>query len=98
VHLDWRQSIQGFGNRAIGDPFSFFQGFTLDHFGNHAAGGDSRGTAKSPEFYVLDDIIGYFDFNMHYIAAGRVANLADPAGLVNLTDIAGIHEMVHHFL
>jgi len=48
--------------------------------------------------YIVDFSVFYLEIHLHYIAALRVADLADTVRIGNLADVARIHEMIHNLI
>src|SRR5665647_457980 len=98
VYLGFRQAIQSLIHSLIGYFLSLGQGFSFYHFSYHTAGSNRGCTAESIKLYVFNNTVGYFNLDMHYITAHRIAYLANSAGQVNFANITWIHEMIHYFL
>lgn len=49
MHFYGGQAVQRLGNSLVGQLQGFLEGFALDHFGGHGAGGDGRAAAEGLE-------------------------------------------------
>src|SRR5260221_6085728 len=98
MNLHRGQAAQGVDDFLVGKILRFFQGAALDQFGGHAGGGDGAAAAEGLEAGVLDFAIANLERDFHDVAAGGRAHFADAVGLLNVTHVAGVQEVVHHRL
>ena len=77
---------------------TFLNCLANNHLRSHRAGRNRRATAKGLELRVAHNLILVdIQEDAHDVAALRVADRADAAGVIDFTHIAGVHEMIHDF-
>ena len=92
------QTIERFGDCAIGQLQRFVQRLPLNELRRHGAGRDRAAAAKGFKFHVVDNlIVANLQIDLHDVAAGWVANLADAVRILDHANIAWITEMIHYF-
>ena len=96
VHLVGGQTVQSLSHGLVGQGHGLLNGFALDHFRGHGGRGDGRAAAEGLKFYVLNDVIGDFQIDLHNVAALGVADLSHATGVLNNAHIPGMHEVIHN--
>ena len=97
VKLNGGKSVERFNYCLIRERERFVDALALDKLGCHRRGRDRRAAAEGLELYVNYDVVLNFEVYSHYIAAGRVSDLADSGGIFYFTNVSRICEMVHNF-
>ena len=92
------QPVQGLSHGGIGKGHGLGNGLALDHLGGHGGGGDGGTTAEGLELHVGNDVAVHLQVHLHDVAALGVAHLAYPIGVLDLSHVAGMLKMVHHFI
>ena len=99
MYLHRRKSVQSLHNGLVGYFQGFLNGFALYHLGCHTAGCYCSAAAEGFEFTIPDDtVVVDVKVDSHDIAAFCVADRADTAGILDLTDISRMLEMIHNFI
>lgn len=93
-----RQTAQRFHDCLVGHFQRLLNCLANNHLRSHRTGRNRRATAKGLELRVAHNLILVdIQEDAHDVAALRVADRADAAGVIDFTHIAGVHEMIHDF-
>src|SRR3990172_4293779 len=97
VHLHLGQAAEGLGHRGVRNIERLVDALALHQVRYHAARGDRRAAPEGLELGLGDDVILDLDIETHHIPAHGVAHGAHAVGVLDLTHVVRMGEMVHDF-
>ena len=96
VDFDWRQAVERFDNRLVGEFERLGDRLALDEVGRHRACCNRRAATEGLKLHVGDDAVVDLDVHLHDIAAFCVADLADAVRVLYLTHVVRVHKVFHY--
>jgi hypothetical protein len=96
VDLDRGQAAEGVHDLLVGEVHRLVDAAALDQLGGHAGARDGRTAPEGLEPGILDLPVLDLQADLHDVAARRGAHLAHAIGILQVTHVAGVHEVVHH--